>query len=114
MFKTKYGKNNGGGVAIIYKNHIKIQKISLLTDSIEEILWIRVKTKYRFLLGVVYRPVYSDMLREDGDECLFESNIRTASESAKNIILLGDFNINYLNQNDHLTEKLENFALQMV
>ena len=110
MFKTKYGKNNGGGVAIIYKNHIKIQKISLLTDSIEEILWIRVKTKYSFLLGVVYRPVYSDMLREDGDECLFESNIRTASESAKNIILLGDFNINYLNQNDHLTEKLENIC----
>ena len=35
LFKTKYGKNNGGGVAILYKEHIKIQTISLITDSIE-------------------------------------------------------------------------------
>ena len=110
MFKTKYAKKNGGGVAIIYKDHIKIQKISLLTDPVEEILWIRVKTKYNFLLGVLYRPEYTDILKENGEESLLETNIRTATETARNIVLLGDFNINYGNQNDHLTQKLENIC----
>ena len=110
LFKTKYGKNNGGGVAILYKEHIKIQKISVITDDIEEILWIRVKTKFNFLLGVLYRPVYTDMMKIYKEESFLESNLRTACETAKNIILLGDFNINYLDKNDHLTEKLEDIC----
>ena len=110
LFKTKYGKNNGGGVAILYKEHIKIQKISIITDSIEEILWVRVKTKFNLLLGILYRPVYTDMMKEYKEESFLESNLRTACEIAKNIILLGDFNINYLNKNDNLTEKLENIC----
>ena len=110
MFKTKYAKKNGGGVAIIYKDHIKIQKISLLTDPVEEILWIRVKTKYNFLLGVLYRPEYTDMLKENGEESLLETNVRTATEIARNVILLGDFNINYGNKSAHLTQKLEDLC----
>ena len=39
-YKQKYAKNNGGGVAILYRKDIKIQKISSLTDPLEEILYI--------------------------------------------------------------------------
>ena len=79
-----------------------------LTDPVEEILWIKVKAKFSFLLGVVYRADYTDILSENLDESTLENNIRRASETAKNIILVGDFNINYANRDDHLTEKLEN------
>ena len=49
-------------------------------------------------------------MKEYKEESFLESNIRTACETAKNIILLGDFNINYFNKNDNLTEKLENIC----
>ena len=107
-YKQKYAKNNGGGVAILYRKDIKIQKISSLTDPLEEILWVRVKTKFSFLLGVVYRASYTDTLKEDLNESLLEENIRKASEMAKNIILVGDFNVDYANKQDRLNEKLEN------
>ena len=50
------------------------------------------------------------MMKEYKEESFLESNLRTACETAKNIILLGDFNINYFNKNDNLTEKLENIC----
>ena len=106
-YKQKYGKNNGGGIAIIYRNTIKIQKIPDLTDPVEEILWVRIKTKFSFLLGVLYRAEYTDTLQETLEESLLESNIRKASEKAKSIVLVGDFNINYSNEKDNLREKLE-------
>ena len=34
--------DNGGGVAILYRSDIKVQKITSLTDQVEEILWIKV------------------------------------------------------------------------
>ena len=107
-YKQKYAKNNGGGVAILYRKDIKIQKVTSLTDPTEEILWVRVKTKFSFLLGVVYRASYTDTLKEDLKESPLEENIRKASEMAKSIILVGDFNVDYANKKDHLTEKLEN------
>ena len=107
-FKQKYGKNNGGGVAILYRSDIKVQKITSLTDQVEEILWIKVKTKYSFLLGVIYRADYTDILKEDLEESILENNIRRASETAKNVILVGDFNVDYGTSTNRLTEKLEN------
>ena len=107
-FKQKYGKVNGGGVAILYKQNIKIQKVNDLTDPVEEILWIRIKTKFSFLLGVIYRADYTDTLQETLEESLLENNIRRACETAKSVVLLGDFNINYAKAENHLRDKLEN------
>ena len=43
--KQKYGKSNGGGVAIYYKENLKIEIKSSLTDDCEEILWVHIKSK---------------------------------------------------------------------
>ena len=52
IYKQRYGKNHGGGVAIFYKEHLKIERKSYPTDEIEEMLWVHVKGKHSFLLGI--------------------------------------------------------------
>ena len=54
-YKQKYGRNKGGGVAVCYKSHLKVEIKDYLTDVCEEILWVQVKAKSSFLLGIVYR-----------------------------------------------------------
>lgn len=60
IFKQKYSKKNGGGIAVIYKEHIKLEVKEYMTDQVEEILWIHVKTKESFMLGTIYRASYTD------------------------------------------------------
>lgn len=91
-FKQKYGRNKGGGIAILHKEYIKVERKKYLTDNIEEILWVHVKIKSSFMLGAVYRPEYSDIMKNDG-ESIIEENIRKATEITNNIIITGDFNI---------------------
>ena len=91
-FKQKYGRNKGGGVAILHKQHIKVEKKKYLTDNIEEILWVHVKIKQSFMLGAIYRSEYTDTMNDDG-ESKIEENIRKATEITNNIIITGDFNI---------------------
>ena len=92
-FKQKYGRNKGGGVAILHKQQIKIEKKKYLTDPIEEILWAHVKTRESFMLGVVYRADYTDIMDEAGEESKIEENIRKVSEVANKVLVTGDFNI---------------------
>ena len=107
-FKQKYGKNKGGGVAILYKQHIKVEKKKNLTDSIEEILWVHVKIKQSFMLGAIYRAEYTDTLNEDDAESKIEENIRKASEITNNVIITGDFNIDMTDGMSKNTQLLTN------
>ena len=79
-FKQKYGRNRGGGVAIIYKEKIKIEKIKYATEEVEEILWCHVKTRESFMLGVIYRAEYTDVIDDQEKECKLEENIRKVRE----------------------------------
>ena len=56
-FNEKYKKTKGGGVAIMYKKSLKLVVKEKLTPKIEEILWVQVRAKTSFLLGVLYRPI---------------------------------------------------------
>ena len=47
-FKQKYGRNKGGGIAILHKKEIKIVAKEYMTDPVEEIFWVEVKTKRSF------------------------------------------------------------------
>ena len=44
-FKQKYNKKNGGGIAVYYKKHMKVEIKSYMSDSMEEILWLHIKCK---------------------------------------------------------------------
>ena len=53
-FKQKYGKTNGGGIAVIYKEELKLRELKIKTET-EETLWVEVKSKPNFILGTIYR-----------------------------------------------------------
>ena len=104
-FKQKYGVNRGGGVAVLYKENIKVEKNKYATDPVEEILWCHVRTKESFMLGVVYRSEYTDILGEnDENESKLEENIRKVSESSTKVIVTGDYNID---MTDHAHKNTE-------
>ena len=92
-FQQKYKRNKGGGVAIIYKSNLNLIKRETLCVEEEDILWAQIKGKESSLLGVVYRPNYSDMLNEESGESKIEENIKKATEISQNIIIMGDYNI---------------------
>ena len=106
-YKQKYGKNHGGGVAIYYKDHLKVEKKTYLTEEIEEILWVHIKGKNSFLLGTIYRADYTDLLMEnENGVSKLEENIHKASELSNSLILTGDYNIDMINVNNKDTIKL--------
>lgn len=108
-FKQKYGKNKGGGIAILYKCHLKVEKKEYMTDKVEEILWVQVKTKQSFMLGTIYRPEYTDIMHEPDDgESKIEENIRKACEISDRLIITGDLNIDTSDKTSHLTKQLNN------
>ena len=106
-FKQKYGRNKGGGIAILYKEHIKVEKKEYLTEEIDEIMWVHVKIKQSFMLGLVYRADYTDMLAETLNETIIEKNIRKASEISNKLIITGDFNVDMFNKENNQTKQLK-------
>lgn len=90
-FKQKYGKVNGGGVAIIHKENIKIKKLNIETKT-EEVLWVEIKAKKNITLGVVYRPSYTELLTDNENGTILETQLTEAIYKNKNVIVIGDLN----------------------
>ena len=91
MFKHKYGKERGGGVAILHKENINVTIMSSLHTEEDETMWIKVKDKQKTLLvACTYRTSYCDLL--EGETTKLETNIVKASSLCKNIMLFGDLN----------------------
>ena len=96
-FKDKYGKKgSGGGVAILYKSYLKIEVIHPVEEEIEEILWVRVKGKKSFILGTIYITEYCDMLNDASGETILEKHLREINSNNCDITLIGDFNIDLI------------------
>lgn len=90
-FKQKYGKTNGGGTAILYREDIRVRKLKIDKDD-QETQWIEVKAKPNFILGVVYRAHYTDLLNETEEEMPLETQLCEASLRTNKLIVTGDFN----------------------
>ena len=106
-FQMKYKKNSGGGVAILYRTYLNVSEKKSLSDDTEDILWAQVQMKNSFLLGVVYRPDYSQMIDDSEKESTLEKNIRKAAEISNQIVITGDFNIDIRNPNDKFCSSLK-------
>ena len=105
-FKQRYGKSNGGGIAILHKNNIKV-KIKDIADKDDEILWIEIMTKKRLLVGLVYRATYTDLLKEDEESnCKLNKTLENANLISNNVILLGDINCDTSNTEQDSTTKI--------
>ena len=107
-FKKKYNMTGlGGGVAILYKKDLKVEIFSKIQDEVEEILWVYVKGKKSFLIGLVYNTKYCKLMYDKKDESIFEKHIKEASLMGCDTFILGDFNID-LREKCSKTKKLTN------
>ena len=109
-FKQKYGKTNGGGIAVLYKKEVKVRKI-INSTSLEETLWIEVKAKPRFTLGIVYRAEYTNLLTDKGNGTILEEQLNEVASIKLEVVVIGDFNCNTEAQATHTnTNTLEETA----
>ena len=108
-FRKDNGSNGGGGIIIYVRNGINAKRrLDLETNSIECIwLEITVGKSKPFLVENMYRPPNSKVDFVDR----FESFIDNVSSEGKEIILLGDFNKNLLNE--HKDKEWENFTTSL-
>ena len=93
IFKETYGKpGHGGGIAVLYKKNLQVDKIELIKNEYEEILWLKIKGKKPLLLGTVYITDYCNMLNDKSGESKLERHLIEAVSKNCEICLLGDFN----------------------
>jgi hypothetical protein len=84
-------KVDGGGIAIIYKEELKVKKLNILSDT-EETMWVEIKTTPSFILGTVYRASYTNLLKEDENGSILELQLNEVAATTNNLIVIGDFN----------------------
>ena len=107
-FKQKYNMTGlGGGIAILFKKEFNVEIFKKNKEETEEIIWVYVKGKKSFLLGLVYNTKYCKLMCEKNGESIFEKHIKEASLMGCNTFVLGDFNID-LNEKCSKTKKLTN------
>ena len=107
-FKRKYNMTGlGGGIAILHKKELNVEIFKKNVEETEEIMWIYVKGKKSFLLGLVYNTNYCELMKDKKGESIFEKHIKEVSLMGCNTYVLGDFNID-LQEKCSKTNKLKN------
>ena len=100
--KQYYGKDGGGGTAIIYQEHLKVKQHDKLNTETDEAIWFTVKlNKTNHLYCLLYRPDYIDITKGDNK---IEEKIIEATNINTNITIIGDLNYNLLEPNEKTKE----------
>ena len=103
--KQNYGKDGGGGIAIIYQEHLKIKLHNKLNTETDEALWFTAKlNRTNHLYCLIYRPEYIDITTGENK---IEEKIIEATTINTNITILGDLNYNLLNPSGKILEAKE-------
>ena len=114
--KDRPGVKQGGGILAYVNFKLKENRRIDLEEKEIKTLWLDIfpfNSKRPLLVGALYRPPSSN---EDIDSRI-EKNIENAYLQNRETIIVGDFNINYLNHayNSHrLAKALKNMALSKV
>ena len=84
----------GGGVAVYVADHLNAKRRKDLESAHIESIWLEIRPKKckPFLVCNLYRPPNS----KDDWLTLFETNLTSANGDNKELILMGDFNIDLL------------------
>ena len=92
----QYGKEGGGGLAILYQEHMKIKLHNELNTEKDESLWFSTKlNRVTEMFCLMYRPHWLEVLTDEVNETLEETIIKATSINT-NITLIGDINYNLL------------------
>ena len=104
VFKHKIDKKKGGGLAILIKQGLKFQTrhdlfVPETLQSLFDCLFIEVPAhEQSIVIGVVYRSPSNNSIQQLTEFLL--KTTETVNRENKQIVLLGDFNINLLKQNN--------------
>ena len=118
--KQKHKKNNGGGVAIIFKENLKVTQCKDLNKDDDEILWVSTRLRSKLLLiGAIYRPSYCNLLDNDA---VLEEHLQHAFQKTDKVMVIGDLNINMLKtenrsesrQQETLKQLFGNFGMTQI
>ena len=103
--KQHYGKTGGGGIALIYQEHLQVKIHDKLNTETDEAMWFTAKiNKINHLFCLIYRPEYIDITTGENkiDEKIVEAtNVNT------NITIIGDLNYNLLQPSGKIVEVKE-------
>ena len=106
-------KSKGGGLIIYVKNNIydyitKVDNATAVTSDLEH-LWLKINIPYRrkIILGLCYRPPSGNIPIAISLLTAQLELLETSSDC--DILVLGDFNINYSNRNLSGFKKLKEF-----
>ena len=95
--QDRKGDKGGAGVMAFVNDELRCVRRTDLEDSNLEIIWLEIfpfKSKRPLLIAGIYRPPSSLKEKDQG----LERNIESAYLLNKETILLGDFNIDFLNK----------------
>ena len=86
----------GGGIGIFLKQEIKFKRKYDLENHLES-LWIEIclKNSKSVLIGCYYRPPEGSKYLINNFSEVFEEQLTNVVKTNKEIIILGDFNIDY-------------------
>ncbi|KAJ8714529.1 hypothetical protein PYW07_002754 [Mythimna separata] len=106
---TSVKKGRGGGVGIYYKHGLNVRShshpISTPHTTVEQ-MWVTISIRgIKLAIGTAYRPPWQDV---DVFLDAVSSSVNSLTQ-CEYTILLGDFNINMLNDSDSKTDKLVSF-----
>ena len=93
----------GGGVAVYIKNTVNyVRRTDLESEKLENIvIEITLTTSKNVLINTHYRPPQgSNYLQKNYNE-LFAESLELVCSETKEVILLGDMNVDYLKRNDN-------------
>jgi exonuclease III len=103
VFERRDRNDHGGGVGIYIKQGIQyLRRYDLENDEVEGI-WIEFKQSNakNFIVGIIYRPPDTSKHLSKNFENSFINCIKKITSETKECIILGDININYLNDECH-------------
>ena len=109
--KRNRSKGLGGGIGIYIKEGISYKhRTDLQHDSIENIyIEISIKKSKPLIFGCFYRPPDSSKHLSNNFNDQLNENIERVSKENKEMIIMGDFNINYENdKNSRLHHDIKN------
>ena len=110
--------NEGGGLIVYVKNCMQCIRRQDLENELVETIWIEVSfNQKKILLAFVYRPPNENTITYNTWINYMEEAISSAYVEDKNIIILGDFNIDLLKKHPRQESSLtvtENYELSQL
>ena len=95
-------KGTGGGVGMFIRTELDFKRLNKFEDEEIESIYVKFQPKSSkpFIVGTIYRPPDSSDYLSKKFETVLSSRLETLEDINKEIIILGDLNIDYLKKDN--------------